>query len=92
VLDDEGIRPSEVRLLKADVEGYEPEVLAGAARVPKQGSPIVVLEANTEAAKREVAARMDQDGYQLVRVADGGNLLFARFPGTRPSETASRIR
>ena len=80
MLADEAIRPAEVRLLKADVEGYELEVLAGARRLLAEGSPVVVLEANTDAAKQSLEARMAQSGYELVRVADGRNLFFERFP------------
>jgi FkbM family methyltransferase len=75
----EGIRASDVRLLKADVEGAELEVLAGSRRLLAEGSPIVVLEANTAAAKKSLETYMDRIGYVLVRVADGRNLFFERF-------------
>lgn len=79
ILNDEGISASEVRLLKADVEGYELAVLAGARRLLDEGSPIVVLEANTAAAKASLEAYMGRIGYELVRVTDGRNLFFERF-------------
>lgn len=79
VLNDEGIPASEVRLLKADVEGYELAVLAGARRLLGEGSPIVVLEANTAAAKGSLETYMGRIGYELVRMTDGRNLFFERF-------------
>jgi hypothetical protein len=81
ILDDEGIVASDVRLLKADVEGSELEVVAGARRLLEQGSPIVLLEANTAAAKKSLETYMAQRGYVLVRLADGRNLCFERFRG-----------
>jgi FkbM family methyltransferase len=78
LLIDEGISASEVRLIKADVEGGELEVLAGAQRLLAEGSPMVVLEANTESAKRSLVRFMDRIGYVLVREADGRNLCFRR--------------
>jgi FkbM family methyltransferase len=80
LLSDNGVQAVDVRLLKADVEGAELEVLAGAQRLLEEGSPVVVLEANTVAAKKELESFMGGIGYVLVREADGRNLCFERFP------------
>jgi FkbM family methyltransferase len=79
LLADAGARPSDVRLLKVDVEGAELFVLSGAARLFAEGSPVVVLEANTAAARSSLASYMERLGYELVRIADGRNMCFRRF-------------
>jgi FkbM family methyltransferase len=84
VLKDECVSPCDVRLLKADVEGAELQVLDGARRLLEKGSPIVVLEANTAGTKERLERFMDDMGYVLLRVADGRNLCFERFLGQSP--------
>jgi FkbM family methyltransferase len=79
ILTDAGGSPSDVRLLKVDVEGAELQVLAGAQRLFAEGSPMVILEANSPAARAGLESLMDQLGYVLLRVADGRNLCFKRF-------------
>lgn len=81
MLDEEAISPPEVRLLKVDVEGAELQVLAGAQRLLREGSPLVVLEANTPSARGAAEAHMGGLGYTLLRVCDGRNLFFSRLPG-----------
>jgi FkbM family methyltransferase len=89
VLRGEGVSPTDVRLLKVDVEGAELRVLAGARRLLDEGSPFVVLEANTPVAKKELETFMDGIGYVTLRVADGRNLCFKRPP---TSQTGSVTR
>jgi FkbM family methyltransferase len=78
LLEAAGIRSADVRLLKADVEGAELQVLEGARRLLEEGAPLVVLEANTPSAMKELEDRMSPLGYVLLRVADNRNLFFAR--------------
>jgi FkbM family methyltransferase len=89
VLNDEGVQAAEVRLLKVDVEGAEMDVLAGARDLLEKGSPILVLEANTAAAKNSLEMFMERMGYLLVRIADGRNLCFRRFPSRRHGDRPS---
>ncbi len=49
---DDAIDPPRLDLIKADVEGMEPEVLKGAAGLIKQFRPLLYLEANLEDAPR----------------------------------------
>jgi FkbM family methyltransferase len=80
LLNGEGVSPADVRLLKVDVEGAELRVLAGARRLLSEGSAIVVLEANTAVATKDLQTFMDGIGYVELRVADGRNLFFRRPP------------
>jgi FkbM family methyltransferase len=78
LLSDERVSAAEVRLLKADVEGAELDVLEGAQRLISDGSPLVVLEANTPRTRIDLETYMRRFGYVLVRAADGRNLFFQR--------------
>ncbi|PZQ55614.1 MAG: hypothetical protein DI570_22065 [Phenylobacterium zucineum] len=50
-LDD--VAPADTAMIKIDVEGYEAEVLAGAARLLRQSRPYVLAELATEPDKAE---------------------------------------
>jgi FkbM family methyltransferase len=52
-----------VRLIKVDVEGAEPDVLAGSARVIERDSPFVIAECADEVACRAVESVLAQYGY-----------------------------
>jgi FkbM family methyltransferase len=72
-----------VDLLKIDVEGYEPEILAGATRLlTREDAPIVFIEIATPnlgprgVTQEEMIGRLESFGYD-VRVAEAG-LLRAR--------------
>lgn len=84
LLKDGGVSASEVRLLKADVEGAELQVLEGARGLLGRSSPAVILEANDAGAKARLESFMNDIGYVLLRVADGRNMCFERFFGQTP--------
>jgi FkbM family methyltransferase len=79
LLRDAAVSAESVRLLKVDVEGAEPRVLAGACRLLAAASPLVVLEANTPDAAATLEKSMKEMGYELVRVADRRNFCFERI-------------
>jgi len=84
LLDQAGARAADVRLVKIDVEGAELRVLNGARRLLAAASPIVILEANTPAARRDLETFMGGIGYVVRRVTDGRNLCFKRRPFRSP--------
>lgn len=44
IIESNGIAPSDITMVKIDVEGYEIEVLKGMTRILKEGNPRIVLE------------------------------------------------
>jgi FkbM family methyltransferase len=87
LLGDQGVAPSDVRVLEVEVEGSAKHVLAGARRVLEEGSPLVilVLAADTAAARADLQGHLGRMGYVLVHVGDGdgdgdgATLCFARY-------------
>lgn len=63
-----------VAMLKIDVEGHEPAVLRGAARVITESRPLLVLEANTPAHRVVLADWCKANGYVWLP-ADERNML-----------------
>lgn len=54
-------RLSDVRIIKIDVEGMEPEVLRGARATIRRWHPVLYVEAQDEAASRRNAAEIPSD-------------------------------
>lgn len=73
-----GIDSASVRVLKADIEGAEPDLIRGGRRLLTLGHPDLVLEANDEAAITTLSQMLSQYDYRLIRRLDGLNLLFQR--------------
>jgi FkbM family methyltransferase len=65
-------RDGPVRLIKIDVEGFEPEVLAGAKDYFARGRPDAVLF--------ELNGRADEDRYRALRILDGYGYDFLAIP------------
>lgn len=59
--------PSNVSVVKIDVEGYEPQVIEGAADLVRRQKPVFLIEAseNTEQAARDTLRMMGEAGYRL---------------------------
>jgi FkbM family methyltransferase len=72
------IPSSSVRLVKIDVEGTEVDVRAGASALLRDGSPVVLTEANTKEAEAALVRNMQERGYKLDVTIDGRNLLFSK--------------
>jgi hypothetical protein len=65
---------SDVDVLKVDVEGFEPEVLTGAAATIDRSSPVILIEAEERhrpGAPAAVASRLLDAGYAGFFVYDG---------------------
>lgn len=65
-----------VAAVKMDVEGYEPEALRGAERILRESRPLLITEANTEAARLQQEEILRGFGYGAPRQADGRNLIW----------------
>ena len=67
-----------VRFIKADVEGFEPEVLQGAARVLERDMPALLLEIEDRHLSRygrtadDVSRMLRERGYGMATWRDGG--------------------
>jgi FkbM family methyltransferase len=55
-----------VSVMKLDVEGMEPRVLAGAQRILRESRPLIFAEANTDAERKAVEAVLAPFGYRLT--------------------------
>jgi FkbM family methyltransferase len=64
-LDD--IAPDDTRLVKVDVEGFEPQVLRGGRRVLRELRPVWLIETHRKdlQERQEVAALLHAEGYRL---------------------------
>ncbi len=58
-----------VRLIKADAEGMEADVLDGAARLIARDRPILHLEADRPGARAALLDRLDRLGYRAIPLA-----------------------
>lgn len=74
-LNDLGLSPSDVRLIKIDVEGGEIAVLRGATNVLK-AKPVIVAEANSDAERVALEKFLIPQGYSLAATTDHRNLIF----------------
>ncbi len=83
-----------VSVMKLDVEGMEPRVLAGAARILREHKPLIFAEANSDEELRALTAVLEPYGYRLTgRVFNdsptyelavtGGPTGIERLPATR---------
>ncbi|HEX2560984.1 FkbM family methyltransferase [Phenylobacterium sp.] len=79
--------PGDVRVVKVDVEGFEPEVLKGAGRLIRDVKPTWVVEAtrSREAPARQVMRIFLEAGYDLY-------WLFAPFVTPLAPKTPGEIR
>lgn len=73
-----GVAPDCVRVLKADIEGAESDLIRGGGGLLTRGHPDLVLEANGEAAVVTLVELLAPHHYRLTRRFDGLNLLFQR--------------
>ncbi|MHA2656821.1 MAG: FkbM family methyltransferase [bacterium JZ-2024 1] len=87
-LSDLGIQLAQVRLLLVDVEGAEVDVLRGAVRLLREGSPACIIETLNDDRQQAVTDFLAPYGYLLVSRMDTRNSLYlpqnfaTRFPVT----------
>ena len=66
------------QIIKVDVEGAEPEVLAGMEHFLRQNSPLLVMEyllsSSQNEAHRRAVALAQSIGYQVFRIESNGNI------------------
>jgi hypothetical protein len=82
-----------VRFIKMDVEGAEPQVLRGAARILREDQPLILselhptqLERASGATAGEFLAQVAALGYRAHRLEHGGSgRRSIRRPATRSS-------
>jgi FkbM family methyltransferase len=72
------IDPSQLRLVKIDIEGVEISAIRGATTTLRRGSPILVLEANTGPDELALTSQLGTLGYQRRATLDSRNLVFSR--------------
>jgi len=74
----DSVRP--IRFIKCDVEGHEHDVLLGARRVLLRDRPTLLLEIHhAEAEKGEIAATLENLGYEGFFFHGGRKIPFAEF-------------
>ena len=57
--------PEEWRMLKVDVEGFEPQVLRGARRTVERCRPVIYIENDRSEQQQEVISLVAEMGYRL---------------------------
>jgi len=62
------------QIIKIDVEGAEPQVIAGAKEVLKE-KPIIIMEILTNSTSHEIAiSQLLSDGFKMFRITDEGHV------------------
>jgi hypothetical protein len=70
-----GLGEDDISLMKIDVEDHDVQVLEGAERLLRNGSPVIVIETfNAQA----IAGILAKYGYALKRVLDFYNYVFEK--------------
>ncbi|QIJ76175.1 FkbM family methyltransferase [Methylobacterium sp. NI91] len=75
---DLAVEGAPVGLIKMDVEGHEPEVIAGAVETLRRHRPIVLSEL-LEGPASEIGAAFDQLGYKRMRVHSSDWLFYPPY-------------
>lgn len=74
----------DVRLIKIDVEGYEPFVLAGSASTISRCRPVLAMELSDHYLKdhgmsaKQMCAALCEDGYTVEQIGENDYLFFPR--------------
>ena len=72
------LSPESISVIKADVEGFELNVLKGAARILRESSPILVIEITDKGRERKIREFLDKFGFSCKKVLDFRNFVFAK--------------
>jgi len=85
---DEVVMHDKVSIIKVDVEGYELEVLKGAAETLARQKPYLFVEASNKLRRRKLDAFLAQFGYQRDRVFNNQpTYLYSSFVRTGATST-----
>lgn len=72
---DDRLSVDDLAVVKVDVEGTEPAVLAGMARHLRQLHPVVYAESHSKQASRRIAAVLEPIGYRMDKPIQMGSLM-----------------
>lgn len=72
------INPKSINVIKADVEGFELNVLKGASNVLKKGSPILVIEITDKNREKKIKEFLGRFGFSCRKVLDLRNFVFSK--------------
>jgi len=72
------LSPESISVIKADVEGFELNVLKGAARILRESSPILVIEITDKGRERKIREFLDKFGFSCKKVLDFRNFIFSK--------------
>lgn len=78
ICDKLNIMAKHINVIKIDVEGSELDVLKGATRILKQGSPILVVEITDGKNKRKIERFLMEFGFFNKKVLDSRNFVFVK--------------
>jgi FkbM family methyltransferase len=70
--------PKKINLIKIDVEGFELNVLKGAEKILKEGSPILVIEITEKEQEQEIKKFLEKFNFYCINVLDLRNFIFIK--------------
>jgi FkbM family methyltransferase len=82
--------PTDVSVIKIDVEGHELEVLEGARDLLTSGRPVIIIEVHTPETRRDCIALLGEAGYSVSPLPDHG--LWARTERGPSSSLSTFVR
>lgn len=84
---DDHVDVPDLAVMKIDVEGMEPHVIAGAIGHIERSRPVIYAETHTPAAHTAVAELLEPLGYQMTRAIHMGSTM-ERWEADRPHRGA----
>ena len=72
------INPESIDVIKADVEGFELNVLRGSTNILKKGKPLLVLEITEKEKEKLIIEFLDKFGFINKEILDGRNFIFVK--------------
>lgn len=75
---DINLDPKEIDLIKADVEGFELNVLKGSTNILSRGSPMVIVEINGREKEKPIKDFLKKFDYKNKCILDERNFIFVK--------------